>query len=159
MISRFSAEIATACATAAAGCVVLTGALEYGIGWDSAGPQPGAFPFYIGLIVTLASAGVAVQALLRRGDLGERFTDRAAAGRVFAFFAPIVLFVPVSIWLGLYVATAIYLFAVMIWQGKYHPALALLIAAGVAVFFFLVLEKGFQVPLMKGPLEAALGLA
>lgn len=158
MISRFTAEVATAALTAALGAVIVHGALEHGIGWGSAGPEPGAFPFYIGLLIMAASIGVAVQAALQRTDLAERFLDRAQASRVVAFFIPIVLFVPGAILLGLYVATAIYLFVVMIWQGRYHPLVALVTSLGVAAFFYVVLELGFKVPLLKGPLEAALGL-
>jgi hypothetical protein len=158
MISRFTAELATACITAALGLTIVTGALEYGIGWGSAGPDPGAFPFYVGLLITAASIGVAGQAIVQRHNLAGHFLDRAGAGRVLAFFIPIVLFVPVAIFLGLYVATAIYLFVVMIWQGRYHPLTALLVCIGVAAFFYLLLEVGFRVPLLKGPLEAALGL-
>ena len=158
MISRFTAEIVTAAATAALGLTIVIGSLEYGIGWDLAGPEPGAFPFYIGLLVAAASVAVAGQALAQRHDLTEDFLDVERARRVAAFFLPIVLFVPGAILLGLYVATAIYLFIVMIWQGRYHPLMALVVSVGVAVFFYVVLEWAFQVPLLKGPLEAALGL-
>jgi hypothetical protein len=158
MISRFSAEIATACVTAALGLTIVTGALEYGVGWGSAGPDPGAFPFYVGLLITAASVAVALQAVAQRHNLAEHFLDWERAQRVIAFFIPIVLFVPVAVFLGLYVATAIYLLVVMIWQGRYHPLTALLVSVGVAGFFYVVLELGFKVPLLKGPLEAALGL-
>lgn len=125
MISRFTAEVSTAAVTAALGAVIVHGALEHGIGWGSTGPEPGAFPFYVGLLITAASIAVAVQAVFQRHDLAARFLDRAQAQRVVAFFIPIALFVPGAILLGLYVATAIYLFVVMIWQGRYHPLTAL----------------------------------
>jgi hypothetical protein len=158
MISRFTAEIATAVATAALGLMIVVGALEHGIGWSSAGPDPGAFPFYVGLLIVGASIGVVIQAVVQRHDFAAHFIDGERARRVLAFFIPIVVFVPVAIFLGLYAATAIFLVVVMIWQGRYHPAMALLVSVGVAAFFYLVLERGFQVPLLKGPLEAALGL-
>ena len=63
MVSRFSAEIAAACMTAAFGTVIVVGALEFGIGWGTAGPQPGAFPFYIGLLIVAASIATVLQAL------------------------------------------------------------------------------------------------
>ena len=62
MISRFQAEIATALMTAGLGLTAVAGALEFGIGWGDAGPEPGAFPFYIGLLVIAASIGTLVQA-------------------------------------------------------------------------------------------------
>jgi hypothetical protein len=158
MISRFTAEIGTACVTAALGLLIINGSLEHGIGWGSAGPEPGAFPFYIGLLIAIASSAVIVQAVVQRHQLTERFVDRTQARRVTTFFIPIVLFVPAAMFLGLYVSTAIYLFVVMIWQGRYHPLIAFVVSVGVAVFFYLVLELGFKVPLLNGPLEGAFGL-
>ncbi|MBA4271457.1 MAG: tripartite tricarboxylate transporter TctB family protein, partial [Methylobacterium sp.] len=60
MITRFWAETATALVTLAFGLIVVWGALEFGIGWDTSGPQPGAFPFYTGALVALASVGTLV---------------------------------------------------------------------------------------------------
>ena len=68
MISRFFAEIATATATAGLGLAAVVGSLEYGVGWGSAGPEPGTFPFYIGLLVMAASVAT----------LGETVVGRAA---------------------------------------------------------------------------------
>ena len=50
------------------------------------------------------------------------------------------------------------LFGVMWLQGRYNVAVAAVVSVGVAVFFYLVLDIGFQVPLLKGPFEAAIGL-
>ena len=47
----------------------------------------------------------------------------------------------------------------MVWLGKYSLATAIAVGAGVAVFFFLVFDVWFKVPLPKGPLEALLGFA
>jgi hypothetical protein len=158
MIARFAAELGTACATAGFGTAVVVGALEFGIGWDVAGPEPGAFPFYVGLIIIAASLGTLCQVLLGRDGLRETFIDRAQALRVAGFFGPMLLFVAAANFLGLYVATALYLFAVMWLQGGYKPLLALATGIAVAVFFYLVLEVWFQVPLLKGPLETVLGV-
>ena len=56
MISRFAAEIATALRDRCFGVIVMVGALEFGIGWSEAGPEPGAFPFYIGLLIVAGAA-------------------------------------------------------------------------------------------------------
>lgn len=156
-MSRFSAEIVTACFTALIGLVAVIGALEFGIGWDDAGPEPGAFPFAIGILVTIGSLGTAAQTLLNGAE--GTFLDRERTIRVATFFGPVLLFVPLSLVLGLYVATALYLSGVMWLQGGYRLPVAALTGIAVAVLFYVVLEIGFQVPLMKGPLEAALGLA
>jgi len=158
MISRYTAEIGTATLTAGLGLAAVIGALEFGIGWGDAGPEPGAFPFYIGLLVVAASIGTLVQAIVRRQGLQSVFLHREEAKRVASFFVPMLAFVVMARLLGLYVATALYLAFVMWAQGKYRPVIS--IASGIlaAIIFYLVLEVAFQVPLLKGPLEAALGL-
>jgi hypothetical protein len=60
--------------------------------------------------------------------------------------------------LGIYVAAALYLTLTMRLQGGYRLAVSALTGLAAAAFFFVVLEYLFQVPLLKGPLEAALGL-
>lgn len=158
MLSRYTAEIGTACVTAAIGLVILVGATEFGIGWGSAGPEPGAFPFYMGLLVTIASIGIIAQTIATRAGRGILALDREQAARVAGFFGPMVLFLLVAGFLGLYVATALYLMFVMWLQGGYRPWIGALTGVAVAVFFYVVLELWFRVPLAKGPLEALLGI-
>jgi riboflavin transporter FmnP len=158
MISRFSAEIATATVTAGLGLIAVIGALEFGIGWGDAGPESGAFPFYMGLLILGASVGTMIQSVKGRLDLQEVFLDRVRAGRVASFLGPIVVFVIISMFLGLYVATALYLTYVMWRQGGYRLIVSAVSGVVAAIIFYLILEYAFQVPLMKGPLESALGL-
>ncbi len=162
MITRFWAEIATALATLAFGLVIVNGALEFGIGWDSSGPQPGAFPFYIGGLVALASLGTLVVTATGRfagsADLPELFLDRDRGLRVLSFLLPLLAFVVLSATLGMYVATILYLVFTMRIQGRYGWLGTLATALGTAAFFYLALEKFFQISLHKGPLEPLLGL-
>jgi hypothetical protein len=159
MISRFGAELATAVGTAVVGGIVIGGAVEYGIGWESSGPEPGAFPFYIGVMIVIASAATFVQTLARRSSFADRtFLDRARLARIATFFGLMVGFVLLSVFLGLYVASVVYLAAAMWWQGRYRIWSGAVCGVSVALFFYFVLEKGFQVPLLKGPIEAAFGI-
>jgi hypothetical protein len=162
MVSRFWAETATALMTMAFGLVIVKGALEFGIGWDSSGPQPGAFPFYIGMLVALASLGTILLTLSKRyaGDvaLQASILDGEKARRVGAFLLPLIGFVVLSVTLGMYVATIVYLVFTMRFQGGYGWLVSLATAIGTAAFFYLALEKFFQIGLLKGPLEALIGL-
>jgi hypothetical protein len=159
MISRYGAELATAAATAAVGLVTLVGAIEFGIGWSSIGPEPGAFPFYIGIMIVLASAATAVKTVMQRSSLAAgSFLDLARLKRIGAYFVLMTGFVLLSILLGLYVATVLYVTAAIWWQGGYRPWVGAACGVSAALFFYVVLEKAFQVPLMKGPLEAAFGI-
>jgi hypothetical protein len=159
MISRFSAELATAGGTAVVGLVTIYGAVEFGVGWDSAGPEPGAFPFYIGIMIVSASLCTALQAVAHRQSLIERlFLDGERLKRIAIFFALVSAFVLLSVVLGLYVASVLYLLAAISWQGGYRLWVGATCGITAALFFYVVLEKAFQVPLLKGPLEAALGI-
>jgi len=156
-LTRFAAEAVTALVTLALGSAVVIGAREYGTGWNEGGPEPGTFPFYVGLLVVAASAGNLLLAWRKRGA-GGIFVDGAQARRIAAFGLPLLGFVALSVTLGFYVATILYLAGVMRIQGRYRVAACLAVAIGTSAFFFIVLEVWFKVPLLKGPLEALVGL-
>ena len=159
MISRRAAEIATALVTGAFGIVTAIGATEFGTGWSTSGPEPGAFPFYVGLMIALASAGNLLTALLANNvRLGRDFVSGEQLWLVLGFALPMAAFVVSSLFLGLYVGTALYMFGTLYFQSGYSAWRSSLIAIGLPVFFYLVIERGFQVSMLKGPLEAALGL-
>jgi hypothetical protein len=156
-VTRFAAEVVTAVVTLALGAAVIMGAREYGTGWNAGGPEPGAFPFYVGLIVVAASAGNLLVAWRKRNPRLV-FVQADQLRRIAAFGVPLLGFVALSLTLGFYVATAVYLGGVMRVQGRYQWFACTAVAFGTAVFFYVVLELWFKVPLLKGPLEALLGL-
>lgn len=162
MITRFWAEAATAVATLLFGAVIVYGALDFGVGWDSSGPQPGAFPFYVGLLIALASLATLVQTVGKRlagsHALQADFLDPLRARRVASFFLPMLGFVLISVTLGMYVATIAYLVFAMRFQGRYGWPRTLITAVGTAAAFYFALERFFQIGLLKGPLEPLLGL-
>lgn len=162
MITRFWAETATALATLLFGLIIVYGALEFGIGWDSSGPQPGAFPFYTGSIVAIASIGTLVVTMVQRlrgsAIVSEIFLDRERLRRVVSFFLPLVAFVVISHFAGMYVATIAYLVYAMHFQGGYRWHVSIATAIGTAIIFYVVFERFFQIGLMKGPIEQMLGL-
>ena len=67
-------------------------------------------------------------------------------------------FVFLAHFLGLYVSLALYLFGAMVFQGGYRPLKAALISLASPLIFYAVFERWFQVPLLKGPLEALFGI-
>ena len=159
LLSRFTMEVATALFTGLLGSIVCYGSLEFGTGWGDAGPEPGYFPFYVGLIIILASAfNLAMAFVHHRHDLGEAFLTLEQGHRVLSFFGPMFLFVLVSSYLGIYVGMILYLFCVMVFQGGYRVPKAAAISLITAVVNYFLFEVWFQVPLLKGPLEAFLGI-
>lgn len=158
ILTRRMAEFGVALATLVFGIVVMAGAVENDIGWGDLGPSAGTFPFYVGAVVVLASIGVLGQTLLMRREAAVTLLTRGQFKRIAAFFLPIVGYVVLVMVLGLYVASALYLFAVMLWQGRYGVVLSLVVSLGSTAAFFVMFEWCFQMPLLKGPLEAWLGI-
>lgn len=158
LLTRFAVEVTTSLITMLAGAIACYGSLEFGTGWGDAGPQPGYFPYYVGLIVVIASAITLIQAFLLHRDRQEVFLTAEQGKRILAFFGPMFLFVLVASMLGLYISLILYLFSVMVFQGGYRPLKAATVGVCTAVTCYLLFEAWFQVPLLKGPVEAFLGI-
>jgi hypothetical protein len=151
-------ELATALATGAIGAAVMWGSVEHEIGWGDAGPAPGYFPFRIGVLIVLCSLANLVVAIRHRALDTSVFVTNVHGRRVLAFSLPMLGFVLVSVFLGLYVATVLYLVFTMVFQGGYRLPFALAVALGVAVAMRLIFPIWFGVPLLTGPIEALLGI-
>ena len=135
------------------GAVVIVEARRLGAGWTTDGPGAGYFPFYIGLIVCVSALGVIYQARVAKTRDEETFVDREQMGRVLSVLLPAAVYV-LGIWfLGLYVASAIYIALFMIILGKYPPVKSVVLAVIINAVFFMMFEVWFKVPLYKGMLE------
>jgi len=137
----------------AIGAVVVFEARALGAGWQNDGPGPGYFPFYIGLILCIASAGIFYQAMFSKKKDGGAFVDREQLGRVLSVFIPAIFYVLAIVFVGIYVASAIYIAVFMVVLGKYAAWKAALIGFLVSAAFFLMFEVWFKVPLYKGSLH------
>jgi len=104
-ISRFAMEIVVALAICIAGAIVVVGAMEFGIHWSESGPEAGYFPFYVVLLMIFGGIGAGAQAVFSRPD--SVFLDRMQLQRLVSFFVPMLIFVIISVFLGLYVGTAV----------------------------------------------------
>ena len=135
------------------GVVVIIEARRLGAGWTSDGPGAGYFPFYIGVIVCISSLGILWQALFSKARDTGPFVDKLQLTRVMSVLGPAALYVLAIVFLGLYVASAIYIALFMIVLGKYSALKSVLIAVIVNAVFFMMFEVWFKVPLYKGTLE------
>ncbi len=135
------------------GAVVVFEARQLGATWTSDGPGSGYFPFYIGLILCIASVGIFYQAVFSKARDGGAFVDREQLVRVLSVFVPAVFYVLGVVFVGIYVASALYIALFMIFLGKYSVVRSILIGVIVNAFFFLMFEVWFKVPLYKGMLE------
>ena len=156
-VSDRTMELAVAGLFIAVSILVMYDNWRLGAGWASDGPQAGYFPFYIGLIMFLASAVTFGTHLLASADGSSNFVERSQLKRVLQVLAPTILFVILIGFLGIYVSAAIFIAFFMYWLGKYPLYKIVPIALLVPLFLFLMFEVWFLVPLPKGPLETALG--
>ena len=140
------------------GAVVVLDSYRLGARWGEDGPQPGYFPFYVGLLICIAGAIVLVRALGDPSLATKSFVSRESLKKILTVLVPTVVYVALISYLGLYVASTLYI-AYFMWRlGNYSWIKIVPVAVGVSVVFFLIFETWFQVPLPKGPLEAALRL-
>ena len=128
-----------------------------GISWDSTGPQAGYFPFYLAVILGLASLYGLLSTLRSKAAASETFVTRAQLRRVMAVFVPTLLFCAVTQFLGLYVASFLLIAGFMALVGKIAWWKSLLTALAFTAIMFVTFDIAFDVIMPKGPLEAAFG--
>ncbi|MGY8905586.1 MAG: tripartite tricarboxylate transporter TctB family protein [Burkholderiales bacterium] len=135
------------------GVVVVQASWKLGAGWTSDGPGAGYFPFYVGIILCISGAGTMFQALLGKKKNTEVFVDNEQLKRVLSVLLPAVVYVGAVQFLGLYVASALYIALFMIILGKFSRLKSVLVALSVATLFFFMFEVWFKVPLFKGQFD------
>jgi len=150
-----TADIITASLLTALGVVVLFEAIRLGFRWGPDGPQSGFFPFWLAVILIGHCLAVVIRAVRRRTE--TPFLTREQLRSVLTVIAPAAAMVLVTQFLGLYVASALYLGFYVRRVGHHSWATALGLAFALPVATFVIFERWFLVPLPKGPLEAWLG--
>ena len=156
LVSTRVMEVVVAAMLFLAGAVLIYDANRLGFGWGDDGPRSGYFPFYIGLILCISSAVAAIQGFRSAGGR-EIFVERGQAKLILAVLIPTIVYVIAVRFLGIYVASMLFIAAFMAWQGKFKWPKCLAIGASVSVALFLMFEIWFTVPLPKGPLERMFG--
>ncbi len=152
------AELVVALLIVVGGLVVIQDSLRVGIAWESDGPKAGYFPFFIGIILCGAGLVIAAQTLMKwKAMAGKTFVTRGELKPVLQMLVPSAVYVSALPFVGIYVASAIFIAGFMVWQGKYRWWVSALVGIGVSLFVFMLFERWFLVPLPKGPLEAWLG--
>ena len=153
VVKNCSVDAVVAVLLVLVGAVVVFEARRLGAGWTSDGPGAGYFPFYIGLIVCISGLGILYQSVLGKSRDTSTFVDRQQLRQVLSVLLPAAVYVLGVSFLGLYVASAIYIALFMIILGKYTVLKSVLVALIVNGVFFAMFEVWFKVPLFKGSLE------
>ena len=153
-----SAEIVVAALFLFLGAIVVYDSMRLGAKWADDGPQAGYFPFFIGLVVCVSACINLVAALVRSRDEGRAFVEVGQLKLVLSVLVPTAVYVALIGWLGIYVASILFIGFFMRWLGEYAWWKLAAVSVGNSVFFFFIFEIWFKIPLPKGPLEAWLGL-
>jgi putative tricarboxylic transport membrane protein len=128
-----------------------------GMSWEADGPQAGYFPFYLSVLLALASLYGLVYKLFAERGPGETFVTGEQFRRVMQVFVPTLLFCVFMQWLGLYVASFVLIAGFMWIVGRIALWKALLTGFLFSVIMFITFDIAFDVIMPKGPLEAAFG--
>lgn len=155
--SNRAVEIGTAIFTLLLGAIVIYDSRRVGAGWAPDGPQAGYFPYYIGIILCMSSAWTLWRALFSPKDFTGVFVSHQKLRLVLSVFVPSVVYVAAIYFIGIYVASALFIGGFMYWHGKFGWPKIILVSASVPVAMFFLFEIWFLVPLPKGPLEALIG--
>jgi hypothetical protein len=152
------AELVVALLFVIAGVVVVIDSHRVGAEWGDDGPKAGYFPNFIGWFLVAAGAVVIVQTILKWRALKDSvFVTWDQLKPVLTVLLPTIVYVGLIATIGIYVGSAIYITAFMLWQGKFKLLPSLAVGIGVPVAVFLLFEVWFLIPLPKGPLEHWLG--
>jgi putative tricarboxylic transport membrane protein len=159
VVSYRTMNIVVAAAMMAVATVVMISSYRLGAGWaKNVGPDSGYFPFYVALFMFVASGVNLVQHLLSRRPEGRAaFISRSGLKMMLQVVIPMTVFVVLSIYIGIYISTFLFIGFFMVWHGHYPIYKVLPVAVFVPIVLFVVFEIWFLVPLPKGPFEAWLG--
>ena len=156
-LTHQAAEVIVAVAIFLVGVVMMMDSHRVGIGWASDGPKAGYFPFRTGAILSISSVVVFLRALFSSHRNYELFVSWDRFKTVLCVLIPTVLYVVVTQFIGIYVASALFIGGFMRAMGGFSWLKVILVSVCISVTLFWMFEIQFMVPLPKGPLESLFG--
>jgi hypothetical protein len=140
-----------------AGVVMMMDASRIGMGWASDGPKGGYFPFRTGAILSITSVVILLRALFGKHRNHELFVSWERFKMVLAVLIPTVLYVLATQFVGIYVASAVFIGGFMRAIGRFDWPKVMVISIATMIVLFWMFEIQFMTPLPKGPLESLFG--
>src|SRR5258706_7416422 len=144
-----SAEIVVAALFVLVGAIVVYDSLRLGAKWGEDWPQAGYFPFYIGVLVCAASLINMTVAFFKVGR-GKVFVELGALKLVLTVLIPAAIYVGLIGWLGIYLASALFVAFFMRWLRKYAWWKVAAVSVGHSVVVFLNFQMLVKVRLSHG---------
>lgn len=156
-LTQSNADAIGAIAIFLIGVVMMVDNYKLGAGWAADGPEGGYFPFRIGAIICIAAITVLAKSLFGKGRNPAPFVTWQRLRPVLTVLVPTAAYVLAIQFLGIYVASTIFIAGFMRAMDKSSWIKVLLVGLGVSASLFWLFEIQFRVPLPKGPLESLLG--
>jgi putative tricarboxylic transport membrane protein len=150
-------EAIVAVSTLLVGAVMMMDSLRIGIGWAIDGPKGGYFPFRTGAILSIVGVIILLRALFGKHRNHELFVSWDRFKMVLAVLIPTVLYVLATQFIGIYVASALFIGGFMRAIGRFSWPKVIVISVVTSVVLFWMFEIQFMTPLPKGPLESLVG--
>lgn len=154
-ITKRTAELIVGAILAALAVLVVWSNYQIGAGWAEDGPQSGYFPLRMGVFILIGSIAVIVQAVLKNDR--SSFVEKAQLRLVATVLVPLIVYVAAIQWLGIYLASALFIGIFMMAIGKFAWWKSLIVSVSISLAFFWIFEMAFKVPLPKGPIEHFFG--
>ena len=139
------------------GVVMIVDNYKIGAGWAPEGPEAGYFPLRIGVIICVAASVVLFRTVFAKGSGDRVFVTFGRLRHVMAVLLPTIAYVLAVKFVGIYVASAVFIGAFMRVMDRFGWLKTIVISVGVSAALFWLFELQFKVPLPKGPLEARFG--
>ncbi len=149
-------EIVVSVLVIALGAVAIWDARRIGAGWGGDGPQSGYVPFWIGVILIVASL-VNLFQVARGREAGSQFASFGQLRLVGTILLPAIVYVVVIPFTGIYVASAVLVAFFMVRLGEFRLWVAAASGIATAILVFVTFEIWFLVSMPKGPIEDWLG--
>jgi putative tricarboxylic transport membrane protein len=156
-LTHQAAEVVVAFIIFLVGVVMMMDSQRIGMGWAPEGPQAGYFPFRTGAIISISSVVIFFRAFFGKNRNHELFVSWDSFKMVLCVLIPTVLYVLVTQFIGIYVASAVFIGGFMRAMARFSWLKVILVSVCISVTLFWMFEIQFMVPLPKGPLESLLG--
>lgn len=145
-----SAELVAGGAFVALGVLLMVEANSLGPGWGPSGPRPGFFPFGLALVMALGGLGAIVEGV-KGNRLHPVFENAQEVEDLLKVGIPLALAIASVAYLGFYIMAALYIGLFAWWYGRFRWPSALLAGVGTSFALFMLLERGFRIPMPRSP--------
>ena len=136
-----SAEIAVSALFFVVGAIVIYDSMRLGMRWAEVhGPQPGYFPFYVGLIICVSSLVNLISAVFMRPEKNKGFVERGQLKLVLTVLVPTAIYAFLVTWIGIYVSSVLFIGFFMRWLGKYAWWKVVVVSVITVAVFYVVFE-------------------